>query len=78
MKPIARRQLREVVVNRSELMRFARAGAETRIAFLEAEIAAILRHFPDLQVRCHSASAKADDERRSTTQDCCGAKETLG
>jgi hypothetical protein len=38
-------------MTRSELVRFARTGAEARLQSLEAEIQSILRMFPDLRRR---------------------------
>lgn len=43
-------------MNRSELVRFARVGAEARLRELQAEREAILREFPDLR-RAGSMSA---------------------
>ena len=46
-------------VERSQLMKFARVGAEARVAQLRAELASIYKAFPDLR-RANGAAASAN------------------
>jgi hypothetical protein len=56
-------------LNRAELLRLARAGAEARIAQLEGEIAAIVARFPGLRrggKQPGPARAASSTDRRRT------------
>lgn len=50
-------------MTRSELVRFARTGAEARLQSLEAEIQTILRLFPDLRKRGSSSGNSVGPRR---------------